>query len=177
MASTAAFGAVSLAAVAALSFLMMGGSYHPNILALIVALCCGLCLASLERGWAVYQPNVPDFPATAIHSAMVLALVMAVFWVPFYVYPVSVLLAGLAGAFAWFRYGRWVPVSLLAVAIPHLAIAVWMLFGRFHFESRPDGANPNPYFWPLMATSLAIVSVTAIASAIQMRRRIPELAS
>ena len=177
MGNTAAFGAVSLAALAALSFLMLGGSYHPNILALVVALCGGLCLASLERGWAVFQPDVDDFPATAIHAAMVLALVMAVFWVPFYVYPASVLLAGLAGAFAWFRFGRWVPVSLLVVALPHLAIAAWMLFGRFQFEARPDGASPNPYFWPLMATSLAIVSVTTIAAAIQMRRRIPKLAS
>ena len=177
LASAAAFGAVGIAALAAIGFLMLGGSYHPKILLPVAAIFGGLCLASVERGWALFQPRVPDFPVTAIHAAMVMALVLAVFWLPFYVYPVSIVLVALAGSYAWFRYGRWVPVSLLIVAIPHLLIAAWMLLGHFQFDARPDGALPNRYFWPLMATCLIIVSAAAIASALQMRRRAPSLAS
>ena len=176
-ASAAAFGAVGIAALAAIGFLMLGGSYHPKILLPVAAICGGLCLASVERYWALFQRSVPDFKVTAVHAAMVSALVLAVFWLPFYVYPVSIALAALAGAYAWFRYGRWVPVSLLIVSIPHLLIAAWMLLAQFQFDARPDGALPNPYFWPSMATCLAIVSAAAIASAFEMRRRAPPLAS
>ena len=176
-ARTVAFGAVAVAALAAVGFLMLGGSYHPNVLLPVLALCGGLCSAALERGIALFQPRITNLAATAVTSATVSALLLAVFWLPFSIYPVSAIMALLAGAYAWFGYGRWVPVSLLLVAVPHLALAVWMLTARFEFASRADGALPNPYFWPLMGLSLVVVSALAIASAIQMRRRQPPLAT
>ena len=167
-----AFAAVIVAAIAAVGFLMLGGSYHPNAMLPILAICGGLCAAALERGYALFHEDGPSIPATSAAAAAILALGLGVFWLPFSLYPLTIVFAVLATAYGRLRYGSWVPNSLLIAAIAHLALAGWMLFGRFEFVSRADGAEPNAYFWPLMACSLALVSSLAIASAIQMRRHV-----
>ena len=166
------YAAVAIAAVAALAFLMLGGSYHPSALFAAIGVCLGICAAGAERGLALFRPDGLSPARTAVSAAVVFALALAVFWLPFSSYPLSVILALLAAAFAWFRYGPWVPFTILLVAVLHLGLALWMLFGTFEFEVRADGARPNPLFWPMMATCLALLSLAAIVSALQMRRRV-----
>ena len=163
-------GAIALAAIAAALFLMLGGTYHPMGLTAAAGICAGLLAACLERTAALMQAHGPGRPGAATSTAVVCALVLAVFWLPFALYPLSGLLLAVAAAYAVLRFGAWVPGSLLLLAGLHLALALWMLLGTFEFEPRADGALPSPFFWPLMATSLAAVSLLAVASAFQMRR-------
>ena len=169
-----AFGAVGVAALAAIAYLMMGGKNRPDVLLPILAIFGCLCLASFERGVALLQPRSPNpgLVATALDASIVSVLGLAAIWLVFLVMP-AIGLALLAAAYAWLPRGRWVPISLLLVGVPHLLFAVWqLLLGGTQFDFQP-----HPLLFPLMLSCLAVVSVLAIASAIQMRRRDPPLAA
>jgi serine/threonine protein kinase len=173
----AGFGAIGLAAIAALAFLQLGGSYHPNAILIAAIVCLGLCAAGAERGLALFRESPGGDERTAVSTAVVIALMLSVFWLPLSQFQLSVILAALAAAFAWFRFSAWMPATVIAVALMHLAIALWMLMGTFEFTPRADGARPNPMFWPLMASCLGLLSLVAMACAIKMRRRPPVQAS
>lgn len=169
--------ALTASAAAALGFPQLGGSYQPWMVLPATILCLGLILAALERGWALVRPEVPDIVATAQSVAIATALGTSIFWLSFSFYPLSALLFILGALFAVPPFGSWVPFIILGISGLHFVLAMWMLLGKFAFAAPADGVRPNPYSWPLAATSLVLISLLSIASAIQMRRRLAHSAT
>lgn len=157
--------ALAVAAIAAATFLVIGGISHPGGFATALFVCAGLVVACLERAFAVSW-SAPDLgPRVAAAAAVMLALVMAVYWVPLFLWPISVVLALAAALFAWGRFGRWVPISLAAMALVHLGLAGLMLV----LATR--SVQKDPLFLPMMASSLAVIAGLVLTSAFQIRRR------
>lgn len=170
----AATALLALVALVAVAFRMTGGTgYDPNGLPVILLICLGLCAAAIERGYALFRDGAAGHAASATitQAATVSALAFAVFWLQLWPMPIWLPFAALGLAYAYLGFGSWVPLTLGAVALPHLALAFYMLMGAHVHIARADGASVHPYIWPLLACSLAIVSGLALASAIQMRRR------
>ena len=167
----AGYVAVGVAAISAFGFLLIGGLGHPAGMVPLIAICLGLCLAALERGISQGLRANDDIAATAASTAVVSALVLAIYWLPHFLFPVSFALAGLAGAFAWLRYGNWVPVTLMVVAGLHFAFSLWMLLLARVEVIASESYSGNAMFWPLMAACLAVISLLVLFAAVQMRRR------
>jgi hypothetical protein len=76
-----------------------------------------------------------------------------------------VLLAAAAALFGAIRFGRWVPMTLLGLAVVHLCLAAALLF----LATR--SVQKDPYFLPIMGTSLAVLAGLVLTSALQIKRR------
>jgi hypothetical protein len=157
--------ALTVATVAAASFLWIGGIEHPGGLAAAMLVCAGVVAASAERTLSVARAAAADVRRATVAAAVMATLALAVFWLPFFFWQVSVVLLGVAGLFALVRLGRWVPVTLLGLALAHLAIAALLL------ALATRSVQKDPYFLPLMGTSLAILAALVLASALQIQRR------
>ena len=163
--------ALTVAALAAAAFLAVGGIEHPGGLAAAMLMCAAILMTGVERTVSVARAAPVDARRAAVAAAVMAALALAVFWLPFFFWPISVVLVAVAGLFAWIRFDRWVPLTLLALALLHLAAAALLL------ALATRSSQKDPYFLPLMGTSLAILAALVLASALQIQRRWVEATS
>jgi serine/threonine protein kinase len=157
--------ALAVAAFAAAAFLSIGGIAHPGGLAAAMLVCAGVVATGAERTLSVARAAAADVRGATVAAAVMATLALAVFWLPFFFWQVSAVLVVIAGFFALVQLGRWVPVTLLGLALVHLAIAALLLALATRSVQR------DPYFLPLMGTSLAALAALVLASALQIQRR------
>ncbi|MDX2159063.1 MAG: serine/threonine-protein kinase [Hyphomicrobiaceae bacterium] len=157
--------ALAVAAAAAFGFLMIGGIEHPGGLAAVMLVCGGLVGAGFERVLALARSDSGEVRGTAATAAVMSALALAIYWLPLFLWPISLVLAMAAAAFGLAQFGRWVPVTLLAMAVIHLAGAALLLL----LATRT--VQKDPFFLPLMGASLAVIAGLVMASALQIQRR------
>lgn len=157
--------ALAVAAVAAAVFLVIGGIGHPGGLAAAMLLCAGLVATGIERTLAVARASTVDRSHAAVAAAVMSALALAVYWLPFFFWHLSLILSVVAGMFALLRFGRWVPVTLMGLALLHLGAAALLLL----LSTRT--VQKDPFFLPLMGVSLAILAGLVLTSALQIGRR------
>lgn len=160
-----AITALVVAAIAAGAFLWIGGIEHPGGLAAASLVCAGVIGVGVERTIALAKAGYADIARTATAAAVLTTLALAVFWLPFFFWQISVVLLLLAGAFAARSLGRWVPVTLLGVALLHLAASALLI------ALSTRSVQKDPFFLPLMGGSLAILAALVLASALQIQRR------
>ncbi len=161
----AALAALAVAGLSALTFLWIGGIEHPGGLAAAMLVCLGLIATGIERAVAVSRAGAVDVSRVAVAAAVMSSLALAIYWLPFFFWQISILLAATAGLFAWLRFGRWVPVTMLAMALLHLAAAALLI------ALSTRSAQKDPFFLPLMGASLIIVAGLVLAAALNIRRR------
>ena len=164
-ARTAGAVALSVAGLAAIAFLSIGGIEHPGGLAAAMLVCAGLVATGLERTLSVSRAGAVDVGGAAVAAAVMSALALAIYWLPFFFWQLSLLLAAVASLFALVRFGRWVPITLLGLALVHLAVAA--LFLTLSTRS----VQKDPFFLPLMGASLAVLAGLVLASALHIQRR------
>ncbi|MBS0241433.1 MAG: protein kinase [Proteobacteria bacterium] len=157
--------ALGLAALAAFVFLVIGGVSHPGGLPSAALVCVSLLAAGAERTISIVRASPVDAARAAVAASVMTALGLAVFWLPFVFWQISLVLVVIAGLFAWLRFGRWVPVTLLVLALVHLAAATLLL------AIATRTAQKDPYFLPLMGVSLAALAVLALVSALNIQRQ------
>jgi serine/threonine protein kinase len=164
-ARTAGLSALIVATLASAGFLLVGGIEHPAGLATVILVCAGLVGISFERALSMARTDAAEFPPAAAAAAVMSTLALAVYWLPWFFWPVSVLLALVAAAFGWGRFGRWVPVTLLLISMLHLVAAgVLMVLAA-------SSGQKDPFFLPLMGASLAVIAALVLACAVQIQRR------
>jgi serine/threonine protein kinase len=161
----ASLAALAVAGLSALAFLWIGGIDHPGGLAAALLVCASLVATGIERAVAVSRAGRIDVASVAVAAAVMSAMALAIFWLPFFFWPVSVLLVGLGCLFAWLRFGRWVPLTLLGIALVHLAAAALLIM----LSTR--SVQKDPFFLPLMGVSLVILAGLVLASALHIQRR------
>lgn len=161
----ASLAALAVAGLSALAFLWIGGIDHPGGLAAAMLVCASLVATGVERAVAVSRAGQSDVARVAVAAAVMSALALAIFWLPFFFWQVSVLLAGLGCLFAWRRFGRWVPLTLLGIALIHLAAAALLIV----LSTR--SVQKDPFFLPLMGVCLVILAGLVLASALHIQRR------
>ena len=169
------YSAILIAAASAVGYVKIGGTWHPDAILPMLVICAGLWAALFERSFALLRADDADFAATAANAAAISVLGFAVYWLCWWWYPLTLLLAAMAVGFAFLRYGSWVPLTLLIVAVLHLACSLFFMLGGLPVGPK-SGVLPHPYIWPLLTSCLTVVSLLAIASAIQMQRRSAGLA-
>ncbi|MEZ5817363.1 MAG: serine/threonine-protein kinase [Hyphomicrobiaceae bacterium] len=161
----AAVTALAVAAVSAAAFLWIGGISHPGGLAAAMLVCAGIITMGLERMLAIARVGRMDVARVAVGLAVMSTLAMAIYWLPFFFWQFSLLLAAIAALFAVLRFGTWVPITLLGLAVLHLAAAALLIV----LSTR--SVQKDPLFLPLMGISLAILAGLVTVSAIHIRRR------
>jgi hypothetical protein len=127
--------------------------------------CAGIIVSGIERTYSVANAAKGDVRGAAVAAAVMGALALSIFWLPFFFWQISVILLAVAGLFAWVRFGRWIPLTLVGLALVHLAVAALLLV----LATR--SVQKDPYFLPLMGTGLAILAALVLASALQIQRR------
>lgn len=157
--------ALSVAAISAVGFLSIGGVEHPGGLAAAMLVCFGLVAAACERTLAVSRVADLDVSRTAVAAAVISALALAVSWLPLFLWPVSLLLIGAAMLFGLMQFGRWVPMTLLIIALVHFAAAILLLLAAGRSTQK------DPYFLPMMASSLAVLAGLVLSAALQIQKR------
>ncbi len=161
----ASLAALSVAGLSALAFLWIGGIDHPGGLAAAMLVCASLIATGIERAVAVSRAGTLEVSRVAAAAAVMSSLALAIYWLPFFFWQISVLLAAVGCLFAWLRFGRWVPVTLLSIALVHLAAAALLIM----LSTR--SVQKDPFFLPLMGTSLTILAGLVLASALHIQRR------
>lgn len=162
---TAGIIALTVAALAAVGFLAVGGIEHPGGLAAAFLVCVGLLAAGLERMIAMSRASPDAAGPAAVTAAIMMATALAIYWLPLFLWPISLILAGVAVLFSQLSYGKWVPVSLLSLALIHLAVAALLM------ALAARSVQKDPYFLPLMGASLAVLAGLILASALHIQRR------
>ena len=157
--------ALAVSALAAGSFLAIGGIEHPGGLAAAMLVCAGLVATGIERTVAMARTSPIDLGKAAAAAGVMSALALAVYWLPFFFWQISLLMVGVALLFGIVRTGRWVPITLLALALVHLAAAALLL------ALAARSVQKDPLFLPLMGISLAVLAVFVLASALHIKRR------
>lgn len=161
-----ALTALLVAAAAAAAFLWIGGIEHPGGLAAAMLVCVGVISVSVERAVALSRVGSADVAAAATSAAVLSALAMAIYWLPFFFWQISAVLLVGAVLFAARRLGRWVPVTLLGLGLLHLAAAALLI------ALSTRSVQKDPFFLPLMGGSLAILAALVLSSALQIQRRL-----
>ncbi|MGD9806839.1 MAG: serine/threonine protein kinase [Hyphomicrobiaceae bacterium] len=156
--------AIVMAGIAAFSFSGIGGMEHPAGLAAVMLVCAGVIGAVIERTVALVRVGHHDIRRVATSAAVTSAIAVAIYWLPFFFWQISAVLALVAVLFAARQLGRWVPVTLLCLALLHLAAAAILILLSMR------SVQKDPYFLPVMGCSLAILAILVLTSALQIQR-------
>ncbi|MGE0765122.1 MAG: serine/threonine protein kinase [Hyphomicrobiaceae bacterium] len=162
----AAITALIVAAIAAASFLWIGGIEHPGGLAAAMLVCAGVIVVAGERTLALARVAPADVGRATISAAVTSVLAMAVYWLPFFFWQISAALAAVSVLFVVVRLGRWVPVTLLGLALLHLAAAALLV------ALSTRSVQKDPFFLPLMGGSLAVLGALVLTCALVIQRRL-----
>ena len=157
--------ALAVAALAATAFLQIGGIEHPAGLASAMIVCGGLVVAGFERAITVARTSAP---ASSIASAagMMSALALAIYWLPLFIWPLSVAL-GLVALGIWqARPGGWVPIALGTIGVVHLGLAAVLLVVAARATQK------DPVFLPMMGVTLALLATLVMVAAMGLRRHL-----
>jgi len=155
-----------VAGTAAAAFLWIGGIAHPGGLAAAMLVCAGAIGVAVERAVALGRAGRLGIGRVATAAAVLSSLALAIFWLPFFFWQISLVLLAVAGLFATRPVGRWVPVTLLGVSLLHLAAAALLI------ALSTRSVQKDPFFLPLMGGSLAILAALVLVSALQIQRRL-----
>lgn len=161
-----AITALVVAGIAAVAFLWIGGIEHPGGFAAAMLVCAGVIGVVVERTIALGRVGRIGVAPIATSAAVMSSLAMAIYWLPFFFWQISAVLLVVAGLFAVRELGRWVPVTLLVVALLHLAAAALLI------ALSTRSVQKDPFFLPLMGGSLAILAALVLTSALQIQRRL-----
>ncbi|MEZ5853830.1 MAG: serine/threonine-protein kinase [Hyphomicrobiaceae bacterium] len=162
---TAGLIALGVAAVSAIAFLMIGGITHPGGLAAAMLVCAGLIAATAERVLAVTRTDSLDLERVAQATAVMSAVALAIFWLPWFFWQISLTLVGVAAAFVWRRSDSWLTTGMMALGLVHIALSALLLL----LASRLN--QTDPFFLPLMGVSLGLIAAFILASALRLRQR------
>ena len=162
----AAIASLLVAGIAAGSFLWIGGIEHPGGLAAATLVCAGVIGVGVERTVALARVASIDVGRAATATTVLSSLALAVYWLPFFFWQISVALLALAAVCAACRPGRWVAVTQLTVALLHLAASALLI------ALAARSVQKDPFFLPLTGGSLAIFAALILTSALQIRRRL-----
>jgi serine/threonine protein kinase len=157
--------ALVVAGLAALSFLWIGGIEHPGGLAAAMLVCGGVIGGAIERTLALARVGPGEITHAATGAAVMFSIALGTYWLPFFFWQISAVLAAIAVLFAVVRFGRWVPVTLLGLALLHLAAAALLIMLSTRFVQK------DPFFLPLMGGSLVILAASILTSALHIQRR------
>jgi len=157
--------ALAVAATAAVTFLAVGGIEHPGGLAAAMLACAGLVGAGLERTMAVTRARSRDGHDVAVAAAAMSSLALAIYWLPLFLWPMTILMGGMAVMFVLVKFGRWVPITLLGLALVHLGIAALLLVLATRSQQK------DPVFLPMMGITLAFLAGLAMTAALSIQKR------
>ncbi len=157
--------ALGVAGLAAAGFLMIGGIEHPGGLAAAMLVCAGLIAAGFERALAVARAEPADLASTAMATAVMSAVALAIFWLPWFLWQLSLVVMIGAAAIVWRRSAEWLTTGLMTMAVVHIAFAGVLL------ATASRASQKDPFFLPLMAASLGLIAVFMLISALRLRRR------
>jgi len=161
-----AAAALAVAGIAALAFLLIGGIEHPGGLAAAMLACASLFVVGCERTASLARTSPEHVSTVGKATAAMLTLAFAIYWLPFFFWQISALLLALLVLLAARDFGRWVPVTLLCLALLHLAAAALLIV----LSAR--SVQKDPFFLPVMGACLAILSGLALTAALQIQRRL-----